>query len=123
MWGFVSVMLALLFLLMPGTVVDGKGPAADLAEASHSIRMPGALKEDALQVMVTRDGQVYLRDSQLMRGDLAPEIRERVRNGAEKKVYLTVDARAKYVDAKAVLDQIRMAGIENVSFLTGEPYR
>src|SRR5216683_5892394 len=39
MWGFVSVMLTLLFLLMPGTVVDPKGPAADLAGA-RSIRMP-----------------------------------------------------------------------------------
>ena len=123
MWGFVSVMLALLFLLMPGTVVDRKGPAADLAGARNSIRMPGALKEDALRVMVTRDGQVYLCDSHLMCGDLTDEIRERVRNGAEKKVYLAVDARAKYGDAKAVLDQIRMAGIENVSFLTEEPYR
>jgi len=123
MWGFVSVMLTLLFLLMPGTVVDPKGPAADLAGARHSIRMPGALKEDALQVMVTRDGQVYLRGSHLMCGDLADEIRERVRNCAEKKAYLAVDARAKYGDAKAVLDQIRMAGIENVSFLTEEPHR
>ena len=85
--------------------------------------MPGALKEDALRVMVTRDGQVYLCDSHLMYGDLTDEIRERVRNGAEKKVYLAVDARAKYGDAKAVLDQIRMAGIGNVSFLTEEPYR
>jgi len=123
MWGFVSVMVALLFLLMPGTVVDRKGPAADLAGARNSIRMPGALKEDALRVMVTRDGQVYLCDSHLMCGDLTDEIRERVRNGAEKKVYLAVDARAKYGDAKAVLDQIRMAGIGNVSFLTEEPYR
>jgi biopolymer transport protein ExbD len=57
-----------------------------------------------MQISVTRDGQVYLRDSHLMCGDLADEIRERVRNGAEKKVYLAVDARAKYGDAKAVLD-------------------
>jgi biopolymer transport protein ExbD len=53
--------------------------------------------------------------------DLADEIRKRIRNGVEKKVYLAVDARAKYGDAKAVLNQIRMAGIENVSFLTEEP--
>jgi len=83
--------------------------------------MAGALKEDALQVTVARDGQVYLRDFHLMCEDLADEIRKRMRNGVEKKVYLAVDARAKYGDAKAVLDQIRMAGIENVSFLTEEP--
>jgi biopolymer transport protein ExbD len=123
MWGFVSIMLALLFLLMPWTVVDRKGPAADLVGARHSTRMPGALKEDALQVMVTRDGQVFFRDLHVMCEDLPDEIREGVRKGAEKRVYLVVDARAKYGNTIAVLDQIRLAGIENVSFLTVEPYR
>ncbi len=40
MWGFVSVMLALLFLLMPGTVVDRKGPAADLAGLATQFECP-----------------------------------------------------------------------------------
>jgi len=55
--------------------------------------------------------------------DLANEIREGARNGAEKRVYLVADARAKYGDTMAVLVQIRLAGIESVSFLTEKPYR
>jgi biopolymer transport protein ExbD len=118
MWGFVSVMLALLFLLMPWTVVDPSGPAADLVGARHSTRMPGALKEDALKVMVTRDGKIYFREQHIALEDLPNKIREGLQSGAERKVYIAVDARAKYGDVPAVLDKIRLAGVEKVTFLT-----
>jgi biopolymer transport protein ExbD len=118
MWGFVSVMLVLLFLLMPLSVVDGKRASADLVGARYSARMPGALKEDALQVMVTRDGNIYFREHGVALEDLPNEVREGLRNGAENKVYIAVDARAKYGEIRAILDKIRLAGIENVAFLT-----
>jgi biopolymer transport protein ExbD len=118
MWGFVSVMLALLFLLMPWTVVDGNAAAADLVSVRHSTRMPGALKEDALKVVVTRDGTIYFREHRIALEDLPNEIREGLRSGAERKVYIAVDARAKFGDVPAVLDKIRLAGVEKVAFLT-----
>jgi biopolymer transport protein ExbD len=118
MWGFVSVMLALLFLLMPWTVVDGNAAAADLVSVRHSTRMPGALKEDALRVVVTRDGTIYFREHRIALEDLPNEIREGLRSGAERKVYIAVDARAKFGDVPAVLDKIRLAGVEKVAFLT-----
>ena len=118
MWGFVSVMLVLLFLLMPWTVVHPRGPAADLAGARHSIRMLGALKEDALKVVVARNGNIYLRESRITLEDLPNEIREGLRSGAERKVYIVVDARAKYGEVPAVLGKIRLAGVEKVAFLT-----
>jgi biopolymer transport protein ExbD len=118
MWGFVSIMLVLLFLLMPWTVVHPGGPAADLAGARHSTRMPGALTEDALKVVVTRNGRIYLRERQVALEDLSNEIREGLRTGAEKKVYIAVDARAKYGEVPAVLDKISLAGVDKVAFLT-----
>src|SRR5439155_333918 len=93
------------------------------AIAAHSSPQPGAQKEDAMLISITRDGRVFFRDHRIARADLANEIREGMHNGAEKKVYLVVDARAKYGDAIPVLTQIRFAGIENVNFLTEEPYR
>jgi biopolymer transport protein ExbD len=118
MWGFVSVMLAIIFLLMPWTVVHPSGPAADLAGARHSARMLGALKEDALKVVVTRDGNIYLREHHIALEDLPNEIREGLRSGAERKVYIAVDARAKYERCLLFLDKIRLAGVEKVAFLT-----
>jgi len=74
-----------------------------------------------MQISVTRDGSVFFRDRHVLRSELAREIRKGVRNGAEKKVYLIVDARATYGAAMQVLNQIRLAGIEKVSFLTEQP--
>jgi biopolymer transport protein ExbD len=118
MWGFVSVMLALLFLLMPWTVVHPRGPAVDLVGARHSTPMPGALKEDALRVVLARDGTMYFRQHRIALEDLPNEIRQGLRDGADRKVYIAVDARAKYGDVPAVLDKIGLAGVEKIAFLT-----
>lgn len=98
MGGFVSVMLVLLFLLMPWTVVHPRGPAADLAGARHSTRMAAALREDALEVVITRHGSIYFRERRIALEDLPHEIQEGLQNGAERKIYIKVGARAKYGD-------------------------
>ncbi len=48
-------------------------------------------------------------------------IRQGVRIGAANRIHLNVDARAKYGKIIAVFVQIRLAWIENVSFLTEKP--
>jgi biopolymer transport protein ExbD len=74
----------------------------DHAKAKHSTMLPGALKEDALRVIVSRDGRVFLGNSFVERRDLTEMIREGIRNGAEKKVYVAADSRARYVDVAEV---------------------
>ena len=125
MWGFVSVMLAILVWTGFGLPYPpyAYGSSVDRAIAVHSSPQPGAQKEDAMLISITRDGSVFFRDHRVVQTDLANEIREGARNGAEKRVYLVADARAKYGDTMAVLVQIRLAGIESVSFLTEKPYR
>jgi biopolymer transport protein ExbD len=118
MWGFVSMMLALLFMFLPITTDTHRSVPVDRPHAYHSASMPGALKEDALKVMVTRDGKIYFREHHVVLEDLPNQIREGLQSGAERKVYIAVDARAKYGDVPAVLDKIRLAGVEKVAFLT-----
>lgn len=48
---------------------------------------------------------------------VAGKIRESVQSGSERRVYLWVDAKAKYGDVKVVLDGVRDAGIEKVALL------
>jgi len=110
MWGFVSIMLALLFMFLPGTTDTPRSVSVDRATAWHSSPQRGAQKEDAILVSITRDGNVFFRDQPILPSELATEIRERVRNGAEKKVYLAVDARASCGAATPVLAQIRFGG-------------
>ncbi len=76
-----------------------------------------------MQISLTRDGRLFFRNDKITIQDLLEEIRKGIRNGAEKRIYLNIDARSKYGDTLAVLDQIRQAGIENVSFLTQKPFR
>jgi len=75
------------------------------------------MRENALSVGVMRDARIYFRNVPISAEDLPDQIREGLRNGAEKKVYLRADASARYGDVKQVLIEIRQAGIENVCFL------
>jgi biopolymer transport protein ExbD len=89
----------------------------DLAEASQAVPLPGAQREDAMFVWVSRDGAIHFRAREV-RLHGADEIRNGAKAGSEKRVYLEADARAKYQDVDTVLGEIRKAGIENVSIVT-----
>jgi biopolymer transport protein ExbD len=121
LWGLVGVLIALLCILMVSGPPHHHGAGVDRATALHSNPMPGAIREDALQILVTRDGSIYFGNSRVTAEILPEEIRKRVQNGAERKIYLAVDARAKYSEVEEVLDQIRLTGIQDVSLLTDQP--
>jgi biopolymer transport protein ExbD len=120
MWGFVSVMLALLFLLMPTMASYNDLPihGVDLTETHHAAEMPRALRDDAIRIEVDSDGTIYFRDQRVLSSQLPGLIREGIRNGAERKVYVSADARAKYGRVEQVLNEVSLAGIEKLCFLT-----
>ena len=106
-------------------MVNGPSPHAnlssvDLARTEHAAPMPGALREDAMHVAVTRDGSIFFGMYQMQYRDLPLAIRDSVRRGSERKVYLKVDTRAMYGDAAVVIDQVRQAGIENIAIITDQ---
>ncbi len=72
-------------------------------------------------VWVSRDGAIHFRAREVRLAGLADEIRNAVKEGSEKRVYLEADARARYLDVDRVLGEIRKAGIENVSIITNGP--
>ena len=106
-------------------MVSGPSPHAnrspvDFARTEHATPMPGALREDAMLISVTRDGNIFFGTLQIQWSDLPTAVRDSVRHGSERKVYLKVDARAKYGDAVVVIDQIRLAGIQGVGIITDQ---
>jgi len=120
MWGFESVMLALLFLLMPNTASyhTASRNSVDLAVSYNAISMPGALREDAMCINIQSDGTIYFGYHRIWRAELPDLIREGLRNGTEKKVYISADARGRYGRVIEVLDEVRLAGVEKVGFRT-----
>jgi biopolymer transport protein ExbD len=95
--------------------------SVDLASADHPELQPDAIRDSALKVYVTRDGSFYFRYNKVAIDELPDLLRTACLKGSERKVYLRVDARARYADVKVVLDQISTAGIHDVAFIVEGP--
>jgi biopolymer transport protein ExbD len=121
---FASVMAMVVFamLLVFMTIpTDHYGVSADLPKVSHPISMPGALREDAMKVTITRDGKVYFGSDQVNITNLPVKIQDRLKDReVERRVYVVADMRARWGAVKQVLDAIRSAGIIRVAFLADQ---
>jgi biopolymer transport protein TolR len=119
---FAAVMFALVAMfLAPAAVVDvHTHMPVDFAKVGHPVAMRSADRDDAIDVAITRDGQVWLGRDHVLLESLPQTIRERVSQGAERKVYIRADARARYGTVTRVLEGVRSAGIENIAFLVDE---
>lgn len=119
LWAFLSVELVLLviFIVIPPT---HHPLLVDFARTEHATPMPSALREDAILVAVSRDGNIFFGSNNIRYDDLPALIRDSVHHGSERKVYLKVDTRAKYGDAVVVIDQVRQSGIENIGIITDQ---
>jgi biopolymer transport protein TolR len=119
MTSFLSVQLVLLFMFMVVASDRPDLPSNTTANprVGHAVPMRGALREDALVVAVQRTGDVWLGYKKLSADQLPVSIHEAVRRGAENKVYIKADGRAKYGQVREVLAAVRSAGVEKVGFL------
>jgi biopolymer transport protein ExbD len=119
LWSLLSVQLVLLIVFMTAPNRPHHHPwAMDLPRMDHASPMPAALREDAVMVTLTRDGMIFFGPTQVRGNDLPASIQDYVRRGSEPKVYLRVDARAKYGDAAIVIDEVRQAGIQEIGIIT-----
>ncbi len=112
-------MVVFVMLLVFMTIPTGHhGVSADLPKVSHPISLPGARREDAMVVTITRDGKVYFGNEQMYFGSLPVKIQERLKDReVERKVYIVADMRARWGTVKATLDGVRSTGIIRVAFL------
>jgi biopolymer transport protein ExbD len=121
---FASILIVLVFIVMIfdwTSHTSHHGFGVDIPYASHSVAMPGALREDAMLVTVTRDGRIWFGRDQVAFGDLAGKIQDRLKDrGVERKVYVKVDMRARYGAVKEVLDSVLAAGILRVAFMVNQ---
>jgi biopolymer transport protein TolR len=117
---FATVAFALLSIAVYVTPRSHNQDPVDVPRSDHARWMPGAMRENALKVLVTRSGAVYLGHEAVTLGRLADGIRENLKRGSERRVYLRADARARYDDVGATLDAIRAAGIRDVSVITDQ---
>ena len=113
-----DIMLVLLIIFMVVTPMLQKTTPVDLAITNNAREMKEADKDDAIVVAVTRDGSIFLNNTKIQKEDITGQVKDRLTNRLDKTVYVKSDARAKYGDVVAVVDEIRSAGVDQLGLLT-----
>jgi biopolymer transport protein ExbD len=113
-----DIMLVLLIIFMVVTPMLTKDLPVDMAAVENPREMQDADKEDAVVVAITRDGRIYIGNTQMQKEDLTGQVKDRISSRIDKTVYVKSDARAKYGDVVAVVDEIRSAGVDQLGLLT-----
>jgi biopolymer transport protein ExbD len=113
----VDVMLVLLIIFMVITPMLQKGTSVDMVRTENAHNMADADKEDAVLLAVTRDGKYYLGPDAIVLGDVTANVKDRIANKLDKTVYVKSDARARYGDVVALVDNVRAAGVDQVGLL------
>ena len=60
---------------------------------------------------------IYLGNTKITKEDITGQIKDRISDRLDKTVYVKSDARAKYGDVVAVVDEIRSAGVDQLGLL------
>jgi biopolymer transport protein ExbD len=113
-----DIMLVLLIIFMVVTPMLQKSLPVDMARVNNAHEMQDADKDDAIIVAVTRDGTIYLKNTKITKDDITGQIKDMLSARLDKTVYVKSDARAKYGDVVAVVDEIRSAGVDQLGLLT-----
>jgi biopolymer transport protein ExbD len=113
-----DIMLVLLIIFMVVTPMLQKSLPVDMARVNNAKEMQDADKDDAIIVAVTRDGTIYLKNTKIAKDDITGQIKDMLSARLDKTVYVKSDARAKYGDVVAVVDEIRSAGVDQLGLLT-----
>jgi len=113
-----DIMLVLLIIFMVVTPLLSKGVSVDMARVPNPEDMQDADKDDAIIVAITRDGTVYLGSTKIGLEELQGKVKDELANKVNKTVFVRSDARAKFGEVKAAVDEVRAAGVDNVGLLT-----
>ncbi|HJY87374.1 MAG TPA: biopolymer transporter ExbD [Candidatus Acidoferrales bacterium] len=113
-----DIMLVLLIIFMVVTPMLQKGISVDLTKVQNPVDMPNADRDDAIIVAVTRSGDIFLGTQKTPRDQVTALIRDRIANRLDKTVFVKSDARAKYGDVVALVDEVRAAGVDQLGLLT-----
>ena len=113
-----DIMLVLLIIFMVVTPMLQKTHQVDLASVNDPRDMKDADKDDAIVIAVTRDGSIYIGNTKSKKEEITGTVKDQIANKLDKTVYVKSDARAKYGDVVAVVDDLRSAGVDSLGLLT-----
>jgi biopolymer transport protein ExbD len=102
------------------TIPMQRGISVKLPGTSNAVAVPDADEEDALVVVVTQDGRVYLGTDLISPAELAGKIKNELATRDDKTLYVKADARTPYANVVGVLDTVRTLGVQGLVLLTDQ---
>ena len=114
----VDVVLVLLIIFMVITPMIVRGVSVDLPITSHHDRKNDDNKD--LIVSINSAGDVYLNADKVAIEALTAAVQEERRRHPEHGVFLKADHRVRYGTARATMEAIHRAGVEDIQIGTDE---
>ena len=112
---FVDVMLVLLIVFMVTAPLLTVGVTVDLPETASS-PLPG--QDEPLTVSVSRDGAVFLQDSEIDLPDLGPRLLAITERRPDTRIFVRGDKVIDYGRVMEVVGAIHSAGFTKVALVT-----
>jgi biopolymer transport protein TolR len=114
----VDVVLVLLIIFMVITPMIARGVAVELPITTHHDKKSDDNKD--LIVSVTAGGDIYLGADKIALDRLTTAVAEERRRNPDKGIFLKADHRARYGAARATMEAIHRAGVEDIQIGTDE---
>jgi len=114
----VDVVLVLLIIFMVITPMIARGVAVELPVTAHHDKKADDNKD--LIVSITAAGEIYLGADKIPIERLTTAVQEERRRTPEKGIFLKADHRARYGAARAAMEAIHRAGVEDVQLGTDD---
>jgi biopolymer transport protein TolR len=114
----VDVVLVLLIIFMVITPMIARGVSVELPITVHHDKKADDNKD--LIVSVTADGDVFLNADKVPLERLTAAVQEERRRTPDKGIFLKADHRARYGAARATMEAIHRAGVEDIQIGTDE---
>jgi biopolymer transport protein TolR len=111
----VDVMLVLLIIMMLVAPLLNQGVALKLPVAANTTEKPDT--QDQTIVSIGPDKRVYV-NSLEVQGNFLTRVNEVLENKADKIVIIKADEDVEYSAVMDTMDQLRMAGIEDMGLIT-----
>src|SRR5438477_10845755 len=111
---FIDIVLVLLIIFMVTAPVIQSGIEVNVPET----QIVRELAEEKLVVSINSKQEVYLQSDLVNINELGNKIREKLLDPTRQSVYLQADQTVPFQTFATVLDELKLAGIENVSIVT-----
>ena len=115
---FIDIVLVLLIIFMVTAPVIQSGIEINVPET----RVVRELAEEKLVVAIDKNQLVYLQNVAVNVNELGEKIRQKLLDPTRQSVYLQADQTVPFQTFATVLDNLKLAGIENVSIVT-QPWK